>query len=143
MKKLSELHENFLDVARRPMSFNRLPVMPRESDVPILPSNKWTKKDGSISKKYEFMSKDIRNEFVSELFEHEKSAGHHAKLIIDEDYVIVILQTKNIGQVTELDKEYAKYSDSVYKDVSYKTQEKKSIKPNIISNADLIKISVK
>lgn len=124
MKKLSQLHEDFFDVARRPISFGRLPVMPKESNTPILPANKWMKEDNSLNKKYEFMSKKLRNEFVNELFEHEESVGHHAKLNIDENYVILTLQTKNVGQVTELDKEYAKVADLIYKDVVYQTTEK-------------------
>jgi len=124
MKKLSHLHEEFLDSVRRPMSFGRLPILPKGVDVPILPVNKWIEKDGFLRKKYDFMSKELRNEFVNGLFDHEVTAGHHAKIVIDEDCVIISLQTKNIEKITELDKEYARHSDTLYKDVVYKVPEK-------------------
>lgn len=131
MKKLSQLHEAFMDSARRPMSFGKLPVMPKETDVPILPSNKWIKKEDFISKRYDFMSKELRNEFVMELFEYEESVGHHAKMLIDENGVTLTLQTKDIKHVTELDKEYANFSDVTYKDVVYRKSEKNFIDSNL------------
>ena len=38
-------------------------------------------------------------------------------MVINEGFVVLMLQTKDIEKVTELDKEYAKYADAVYKDV--------------------------
>lgn len=141
MKKLTQLHEEFLDAARRPMSFDRLPVLPKGVDVPVIATNAWIKKNNSLSKKFEFMSKDMRNKFVLELFEHEEDVGHHAKIHVSEDDVTVFLQTKDIEQITELDKEYAKYADLVYKDVVYQKPEKKFIKPNVIYSADSVKLN--
>ena len=124
-----------MDKARQPMSFGRLPISPSETETPIIPVNKWVKKDNKLQKKFEFMSKDMRNDFVTQLFDHEEEVGHHAKFSIDEDHVIVTLQTRDVEQITELDKEYAKFADVLYKDVVYQVPEKKSIKPNIIKSS--------
>jgi pterin-4a-carbinolamine dehydratase len=42
-------------------------------------------------------------------------------MIIKEETIQVELLTKNVEQVTELDKEYAKYADDVFKDIVYTT----------------------
>lgn len=117
--KLARLHEEFLDKARRPMTFGGLPVMPREADVPLIPVNKWTKTDGTLKKSYQFRLMDQRNSFVKQLLDHEIEVNHNASISIDEDIVVLKLQTKDIKQITELDKEYAKWADELYKDVVY------------------------
>ena len=117
------------------MSSGRLPISPAATDTPIIATNSWVKKDNKIQKKYEFMSKEMRNEFVTQLFEHEEEVGHHAKFSVEEDSVTLTLQTKDVEQITELDKEYAKFADVLYKDIVYQVPEKKSIKPNVIKSS--------
>ena len=133
MKKLSQLHEEFIDNSRKPMSFGKLPVMPREADVPILPVDKWINKDDSMVRNYRFMSDEIRNEFVMELLEREEMVGHHAKMTIDKENVTLILQTKDVQRVTELDKEYAKFADVTYKDVIHRVPNKKAVKVKVVN----------
>jgi len=117
--KLLRLHEEYMHAARRPMTFGRLPVMPRESDVPILPSDKWRKIDGSLVKTYQFRATDLRNDFVRQILSHEEEVQHSALITINEDTVTLSLRTKDIDQITELDKEYARWSDELFKDVIY------------------------
>ena len=119
MKQLRQLHESFIDQARRPMSFGRLPVMPRGKDVPVLATNKWAKVEKTLMKTYEFLSKELRNDFVRQLLSYEEKVGHNATMTIQEDSVTVTLQTKGVEQVTELDKEYANWADELFKDVVY------------------------
>ena len=117
--KLRQLHEEFLDKARRPMDFGRLPVLPMGRDVPVVAANRWNKSNNSLDKTYEFISMELRNDFVRQLLIFEEERGHHAKLTIREETVTLELQTRDVGQVTELDKEYARHADELYKDVVY------------------------
>ncbi len=123
MSYLRVLHEEFIDKARRPMSFGSLPVSPQKPDVPITVVNRWTKSDKTLLKKYSFRTKDMRNSFVKEVFGHEEEVGHHADITISEDSVSLRLQTKNIEEITELDKEFARWADSTYRDICYGTEE--------------------
>ena len=117
--KLSRLHEEFIDAARRPMDFGRLPVMPRGRDVPVIVTDKWKKSENSLIKTYKFISNELRNDFVRQLLIHEEKVGHNATMTIQHETVTLTLQTHDIEQVTELDKEYAKAADELYKDVVY------------------------
>lgn len=101
------------------MDFGRLPILPRESDVPLITSNKWSKKDNSLVKTYNFRFKDQRNDFVRQILIYEEEVGHHAVITIREDSVSLVLQTRDVDQITELDKEYSKVSDELFKDVVY------------------------
>ena len=119
--KLSRLHEEFIDKAPRPMSFGRLPISPLKGDVAIMPVEKWTKVDSPLRlrKTYKFLSSAARNQFVEGLFEYEDRTNHNAMITIDEGQVTLDVRTKDVDQITELDKEYAKFADVLFKDVVY------------------------
>ena len=123
--KISQLHEEFIDKARRSMLFGRLPIKPLESGVAILPSEKWEKLESPLRlrKRFSFMSQEKRNLFVVELFEYETKTGHNATITIEEDRVILDVRTKDVDQITELDKEYAKFADILFRDVVYSSSE--------------------
>jgi len=108
------------------MSFGGLPVIPQATDVPLIAVNKWSKKDGSLQKTYTFRLQEQRNDFVKQLLDHEAEVGHHASIHVTEEAVTLNLQTKDIGEVTELDKEYAKWADELYKDVVYSRSHERS-----------------
>jgi pterin-4a-carbinolamine dehydratase len=117
MKSIASLHENFISNARTPMIKGSLPIDPVKASLPVIPMNSWKKSQEYYVKKYDFRVVQHRNDFIKQLLNYEQDVGHHAKFIIEEDNVVLMLQTKNIKSVTELDKEYAKHADSVYKDV--------------------------
>jgi len=119
--KLSTLHESYISNARRPMSFGRLPIRPIEGGIAIIPVDKWEKVESPLRlhKKFKFMSKELRNSFIESLFEYESKVGHNAKITIDENEITLDVRTKDIDQITELDKEYAKFADILFKDVVY------------------------
>ena len=121
MKRLQSLHEEFIDAARRPMSFGRLPIKPLEGDVAIIAVDKWvtTKNPVSLRKTFKFRSLDLRNKFVKKLLQYEVETQHNAVLTVEESAVMINLHTKDIDQITELDKEYAKFADIIYKDIVY------------------------
>lgn len=118
MKQLQKLHEQFMKMADRPMSFGKLPISAREPDAPLVAMNRWEKcDDTSITKTYTFKRKEDRNPFLYALLEYEEEVGHNASITIVGDSVNVRLITHDIDQVTELDKEYASYADAAYKDI--------------------------
>lgn len=125
MKQLQVLHEQFIDAARRPMSFGRLPIKPVEGDIAIVPVEKWvtTKDPATLRKTFKFRSMELRNRFVRKLLQYELETQHNAILTIEEDSVFVNLYTKDVNQVTELDKEYSKFADIIYKDIVYNSSD--------------------
>jgi pterin-4a-carbinolamine dehydratase len=103
------------------MQLGRLPVSAREAELPVIPMNRW-RLEGSpsaLTKTFGFMRKGDRNKMLEALFDHEDATQHHAVITIEEDTLKISLLTKNVEQVTELDKEYAKFADQAYKDVVY------------------------
>lgn len=121
MKKISFIHEAFIEKSRRPMSFGKLPVSQVSPELPVIPMNKWLRENGKLCKKFLFRTTTARNLFLGHLFEYETDVNHHASLRIDEDYVEVRVFTKNLDSITEIDKEYARSADNIYKDVVYST----------------------
>ena len=117
--KLSRLHEEFLEKARQPMQFGKLPVNPKASDVPVIAVDKWIKSDSSLKKTFRFRLSAQRNDFLRQILEHEEEVGHHSELAVQKESVSVKLQTSGVDQITELDKEFAKWLDELYKDVMY------------------------
>ncbi len=119
MKSIINLHENFISAARRPMNFDKLPIAPATVDLPVIPTNKWKKTETSLEKKLLFPDKIQRNKFILKLFEYEEDVGHNAHIYIEDNEVMLVLSTHDINKVTELDKEYARYIDELYKESLY------------------------
>lgn len=119
--KLQSLHEEFIDKARRPMTFGRIPIKPIEGDVAIVATEKWKKVESPtrLRKTYRFRTQQQRNRFVSELFGYEEETKHNATITVEEGQVTLDVRTKDLDQVTEIDKEYAKFADILFKDVVY------------------------
>jgi len=44
-------------------------------------------------------------------------------LTVDEDFVVVELRTKDIDQITEVDREFAKFLDELFKDIAYRSED--------------------
>jgi len=116
-KSLRLLHETFINKARTPMLKGSLPIEPSESFLPVIPMNTWKKSQEYYVKKFEFRIQEQRDMFIKQLLNYEADVGHHAKMVINKDLVVLMLQTNDVNRVTELDKEYAKHADAVYKDV--------------------------
>jgi pterin-4a-carbinolamine dehydratase len=72
-----------------------------------------------LAKRYGFMRPDLRTRFVNELMAYEDSVSHYGILTVAEESVDVEVWTKGVDIITELDKEYALYADSLYRDVVY------------------------
>ncbi len=118
------LHEEFIDIARRPMTFDRLPIDAKESDTPVIPMNRWRhdKSTNSLVKMYRFREYSQRDDFVRALLAYEDMIQHRGRISIDDEFVGLRLITKGSNRITELDKEYSKYCDVLYKDITYNSR---------------------
>jgi pterin-4a-carbinolamine dehydratase len=103
------------------MTFGKLPIKPVEGDVAIIPVEKWEKLKSPtrLRKSFKFFSQDARNRFVKKLFEYESDTQHNATITVDEGQVTLDIRTRDLDQITELDKEYAKFADLLFKDIVY------------------------
>lgn len=114
---MKSLHEALMD-RDNPMSDSQLPVRPKPAEVPIIVVNRWMKSGDALVKTYEFQQPDDRQSFVMQLFEYEKEIQHNAEFVITMESITVKVSTHNVG-VTELDMEYARFADALFKDVVY------------------------
>jgi pterin-4a-carbinolamine dehydratase len=117
MPKLTQLHEDFIEKAQRPMTFGGLPVRTRAPEAPIIPMDRWKEADGALYKTYKFREPDQRDRFVLAMLNYERDVQHNAQIRIDEGEVSLRIQTRTAERVTELDKEYARFADCVFKDL--------------------------
>jgi len=117
--KLQQLHEQFIEKANRPMSYGALPITPREPEVPVVALERWREAGGALYKTYKFRRPNDKNSFVMQLLAYESQVEHNADIHISGDQVSLKVQTHDLGKVTELDKEYAKYADVLFKNLVY------------------------
>lgn len=118
--KLVELHKEFIDRSIKPMISHDLPIKVSNPDRPIIAVEKWKVINGKLNKKFMFENYDDRNRFIKSMLEYEVQVGHHASYEIEKLEVSIHLITKDVNKVTELDKEFAKYANTVRKDLIYR-----------------------
>lgn len=116
---LASLHEEFIDQARRPMSFGGPPIAAQRPVPIIVPIEKWTENTDGLTKKFVFRRSEDRTRFVIELMEYEEHVQHHAEMLLNEGEVSLRLITKDIDKVTERDREYKTFADALFKDIVY------------------------
>jgi len=119
MKQLERLCEAFISTAERPMTLGGLPVSPREAEAPIFAIERWREVEGALYKTYKFRRREDRNSFVMNLLTYEVSTDHTAQMTIKGEQVGLRVQTKDIDRVTEVDKEYARYADVLFRNIVY------------------------
>lgn len=118
--KLVDLNKEFIERTVRPI-VSGLPIKVSNPDKVIIPIEKWKiNKDKKLTKKFMFESHEDRNRFLKTMLAYEEQLGHHASFAIEELEITVSLLTKDVEKITELDKEYAKYADTVRRDLLYK-----------------------
>ena len=92
-----------------------LPIEPEQTNWEVL-------NDGSgnyMMRDYIFGSAKSLMYFLAQTISQQEKINHHAKITIDELQVNLVLQTKDIMDVTELDIELAEFCDEVYKETRY------------------------
>lgn len=99
---------------------NMTPISPKEKEFELRISNKWYLIDKTkLQKTYSFRTIKERNSFMLQVLEFENEQAHHADITIKSKDVIFVVFTKNINAITDLDKEYAKTVDAIWKDIIY------------------------
>ena len=116
---LKKLHREFIENAYKSTIPNTLPINAKIVNTPIIPTSKWRKENGVLIKHFTFSKVIIRNKFVESLLQYEAELQHQAQIVISEDNVEIRLITKDINKITELDKEYAKHADLLFRDLAY------------------------
>jgi len=72
-----------------------------------------------LTRTFKFENLAMRNWFLTEILENEKSNEHFGKISVEGDKVKVEVRTHDLNRVTELDQEYASYCDDVFEDVDF------------------------
>jgi len=75
--------------------------------------------DDRLERTYAFSNFKTLHYFVNEALKHQNKVNHHGVITIEESSVKVVLQTKDVLDVTELDKDLSEYLDHIYKDTQY------------------------
>lgn len=117
--KLQQLHEQFIEQANRPMDFGGSPIKAQRPVPVIVPVDRWTSSEAGLRKKFLFRRPEDRTRFITDMLEYEEQVQHHAEMTIREGEVTLVVITKDVERVTEVDKEYAAFADSVFKDVVF------------------------
>jgi len=117
--KLSDLHKEFIGTANKTMSFGSLPITSKEREKIIIPIERWQLTNKGLTKSFIFNKLQDKTKFVLDLLLYEEDKQHNAEFFITENKVIINLITKTINKVTKLDKEYANYADSLFKEIVY------------------------
>ena len=85
----------------------------------ITPVERWQRSEGRLVKTYRFVDTACRREFVRAVMDREESTGHKVEMSMGTDKVTLVLCTPGVDVPTELDREFAKFADVVYRDVAF------------------------
>lgn len=120
MNSLKKIHKEYFDRKFKSSKFS-LPITVSEKEVPVIATSKWRIEDSFLVKDFLFETNSTRNEFIKEILDYESKISHNANISIFENSVEIKLITKNLNQITSIDKEYAKYCDVLFKELAYNT----------------------
>lgn len=108
---------------------DKLPIEPTEPQHVIIPVDRWrlvqTQDKQYIVKRYTFHTLERAYVFVREVMEYEMRMKHSANILVeqasssDTRSVVISVRTSGIDIVTEIDKEFARYCDVIFRDVVY------------------------
>lgn len=117
--KLTELHENFIQDGRARTVLSSSPIVVKHRQVTLMPVERWVVADNKQKKTFHFRKLEQRNQFVLGLLEFEATTQHPGEMHVSELAVVLAVGTPELRQITELDKEYSKFADQLYRDVMY------------------------
>jgi pterin-4a-carbinolamine dehydratase len=109
----------FIPQNQRPMEFGDPPIEPAEAHLPVIPVERWRDVDGWLVKTYMFRRPNDRAVFVDGLLSYEQTQQHNAIITIFSNEVGLRLRTEGVERPTDLDKEYAKYADVLFRDIVF------------------------
>ena len=90
-----------------------LPVQPNKSEWVVVDDQSTER----LVRTFEFKDAKRVKDFVTHLIFEQEEMQHHARVIVEGNEVTVETYTHNVNEVTELDKELAKFCDDLYRDV--------------------------
>jgi len=70
-----------------------------------------------FSRDFSFESRDRLRDFVHEVLLFEEDLNHHGEIRVSGKDVSISVYTHTINRITNLDKEYTRNIDNIYKDV--------------------------
>ncbi len=124
MKKslLKEISESLLRDSPQVIGPDYLRGM-TSSTVPIRvssPRSEWEIIDSPkrLSRVFFFSDFPTLKSFLGHILDYENQTQHHAEIKINEMSVEVSLFTRDLNAITELDYDYAKFSDVIYRDLA-------------------------
>jgi pterin-4a-carbinolamine dehydratase len=120
MKLLTEIMTDYFDdEVRRDTISNR--VLPQHRSLPVIPKKKssWAKisDPNRMHRTYTFTSKKEYYLFLSAITAYEQDSDHGAKIICSYPEVTIEVYTHDVNDITELDLEYARDAEEIYRDV--------------------------
>lgn len=116
MNKLLLLNEGLVHQASQSTVQSGTPVRPQKQKPPVVAVPAWESDGSSLKKSYKFGSIDDRNFFLQQVLFYEQEKGHCATMLVGEKQVTLRVTTRDLGKVTELDREYSRAADLIYKE---------------------------
>jgi pterin-4a-carbinolamine dehydratase len=124
MRSMKQLIESTLNSRAKGVTVpsSRGPIVARAADVPpLMPAQRWVIRNNGetkeLVKKYMFRDLVHRNRFVADVLEHEIETQHAPTVSVESSSVCIRLMTAGIEDVTERDREFAKFADVLYRDI--------------------------
>ena len=86
--------------------------------VNVKPGVDWeiTKHPGRMTKKFKFKKRKHLQNFLEDILEFENENQHHGEITIRYKTVTVKVWTHSLNDITEMDTEYARTLNEIYKD---------------------------
>jgi pterin-4a-carbinolamine dehydratase len=102
-----------------------VPLFSDSGELPVVPEkeSKWVSYTGehgeTLERRYNFANIKTLLYFINESLKYQDSINHHAMMTIDELVVDIILQTKDVSLVTELDLDLSRVLDEIFQDTQF------------------------
>lgn len=92
-----------------------------EQNLPVVPAKvRWEVLDGPerFVRRFEFADRRRLIDFVNDVLIFEDELEHHGELKVGAEAVDISVYTHTVEAITELDQEYVRAVDDIYRDVS-------------------------
>lgn len=117
LSNLLLLNEQLVEKAQK-MTFRPTIVIKPVKVSPIKAIKSWVNDNGYLTKDFSFPNVEVRNRFAFRVLSYEEEKGHHGVLTISEKEIKISVTTRDLEKVTELDKEYARDVDLIYRELN-------------------------
>ena len=92
----------------------------RESALPVKTMSgidwKIVPNPNRYKKKYKFKTRQQLLNFLADLMQYEDEVQHHAEITIRYKTVTVVVWTHTLNDITDMDREYVRMANEIYKD---------------------------